>query len=396
MKNLILSTFTGLFTLVSSIGITSSLACMPKENPFERLPSELRHSIAALSLESTLNYNFNVSKILFTAPTGINSVAFSPDGTTVLIGCSDNTARLLDVKTGQQLKELLGHNGMVTSVAFSPDGATALTGSLDTTARLWDVKTGQQLQVFTGHTDWVNSVAYSPNSAIVLTGSRDRTARLWDVKTGQQLHILEGHKYDINSVAYSPEGTTVLTGSDDTTARLWDVKTGQELQVFTVRENLVNSVAYSPDGATIITGSQYGIARLWDIKTGTQLQVFTGHKTGRRQHEIFPKGHSAGINSIAFNPDGNTVLTGSDDKTARLWDVKTGQQLQILKGHTHSVSSVAFSPDGDTIITGSSDKTVRLWSRSKERSNVLQERIGSAEELYTNKLGQLLARPRQV
>src|SRR5262249_18495367 len=75
------------------------------------------------------------------------------------------------------------------------------------------------------------------------------------------------------------------------------------------------------------------------------------------------QGHTGEINSVAYSPDGTTVLTGSQDNTARLWDVKTGQQLHILQGHTGYITSVAFSHQGAAIITGSNDNSARIWKK---------------------------------
>jgi WD40 repeat protein len=76
--------------------------------------------------------------------------------------------------------------------------------------------------------------------------------------------------------------------------------------------------------------------------------------------------HTAGFTSAAFSPDGKMIVTASRDKTARLWDVASGQQLRSLEGHTDAVYSAAFSPDGKMIVTASSDKTARLWTGSIE------------------------------
>jgi WD40 repeat protein/tetratricopeptide (TPR) repeat protein/tRNA A-37 threonylcarbamoyl transferase component Bud32 len=119
------------------------------------------------------------------------------------------------------------------------------------------------------------------------------------------------------------------------------------LQAVFSHENRVRAVAFSPDGKTILTGSQDNTARLWDAASGQPVGQ--------------PMRHQFGIPSVAFSPDGRRVLTGSDDKTVRLWDAATGQSIGRPLQHQDAVSAVAFSPDGKTALTGSSDKTARLW-----------------------------------
>jgi WD40 repeat protein len=162
-------------------------------------------------------------------------------------------------------------------------------------------------------------------------------------------------------IQISPDWTKIISGYGRA-AGLTDIN-GNNLQIFI--GHLINgfplsmnvhqisragyddilSLAFSPDGNLVLTGSSDMSARLWDLH-GNILQIF--------------KGHVSLVRSVAFSPDSKTVLTGSSDKTARLWDLK-GNCLQVFNGHKFDVLSVAFSPDGQSILTGSSDSTARLW-----------------------------------
>jgi WD40 repeat protein len=110
----------------------------------------------------------------------LESAAYSPDGRYIAT-CGGLGAFLWDVETGELIRWFSGHTGVVNSVAFSPDGSRVLTGSGDATAKLWDAQTGQQIRTFAGHTNWVWSVAFSPDGMRVLTASFDGTARIWDI-----------------------------------------------------------------------------------------------------------------------------------------------------------------------------------------------------------------------
>ncbi len=122
-----------------------------------------------------------------------------------------------------------GHRSDLTSVAFSPDGQSVLTGNYDKTAKLWDLN-GNELITFSGHSSPVTSVTFSPDGSYLITGSADKTARLWEI-SGQELQTLSGHTDIVWSVAFSPDSKRILTGSLDKTAKLWDLD-GNELISF--------------------------------------------------------------------------------------------------------------------------------------------------------------------
>jgi WD40 repeat protein len=319
----------------------------------------------------------------------VYSVALSPDGTKLLTGGDDKTAKLWNAFTGAEIRTFSGHTLPIRSVAFSPDGTKVLTGSGDRTARLWDIATGDAITSFAGHLNVVSSVVFSPDGTKVLTGSGS-TTRLSDIATGDAITTFTGnpgafspdgtkvltvdasglatlrdaatsaviwmfpfHPWgNVNSVAFSPDGTKVLTASNDRTAKLWDALTGFEMRSYN-HSATVGSAAFSPDGTKVFTRSGDQIATLWDADAGTVIRTFSGH--------------TSNVNSVAFSPDGTKALTGSTDNTAKLWDLASGTMMRTFSGHTADVYSVAFSPDGTKVLTGSwesgatFDWTARLW-----------------------------------
>jgi len=120
-----------------------------------------------------------------------------------------------------------------------------------------------------------------------------------------------------------------------------------ELAVLSGHGDSVRRVAYSPDGTRIVTASYDKTARIWDARTGAQLAVLSGHEDR--------------VYSAAYSPDGTRIVTASGDRTARIWDARTGAQLAVLSGHGAVVSFAAYSPDGARIVTASVDKTARIW-----------------------------------
>ena len=135
--------------------------------------------------------------------------------------------------------------------------------------------------------------------------------------------------------------------------RLWSVATGREVKRFEGHEGWVSSVAFNADGQHLVSGSRDNTVRLWSVATGREVKRFEGHE--------------GWVSSVAFNADGQHLVSGSRDNTVRLWSVATGREVKRFEGHEGDVASVAFSADGQHIISGSWDMTVRLWSVSTGR-----------------------------
>ena len=338
----------------------------------EALPPNRPYTTEAeIALRKASNQN---SAILRGHTKWVFSATFSPDGRYIVSASHDNTIRIWDAKTGQQVgSPLVGHQFGVNSANFSPDGRYIVSASWDGTVRLWDAKTGQQVgNPSVGHTKCVHSAAFSPDGRYIVSASEDSTVRIWDAKTVQQVGSpLVGHTNIVRSAAFSPDGRYIVSASEDSTIRIWDAKTGQQVGSPLVgHTKRVNSAAFSPDGRYIVSGSLDGTVRIWDAKTGQQVgSPLVGQKLN--------------IESTTFSPDGRYIVSAAADKTVRIWDAKTGQQVgNPLEGHTGFVYSASFSPDGKYIVSASSDSTVRIWD-AKTGQQVGNPLVGHTDDVYS-------------
>jgi WD40 repeat protein len=170
---------------------------------------------------------------------------------------------------------LEGHTSSVFSVAFSPDGQFLVSGSRDQSVRLWNIDSGEQVRVLKGHTDRVSSVAFSPDGQFLVSGSRDKSVRLWNIDSGEQVQVFNGHTDKVTSVAFSPNGQFLVSGSGDKSVRLWNIDSGEQVQVFEGHTGWVNSVAFSPNGQFLVSESYHDNTKcVWNASTGASL--YTG------------------------------------------------------------------------------------------------------------------------
>jgi WD40 repeat protein len=402
----------------------------------------------------------------------MNSAVFSPDGNRVVTASTDNIARIWSVEDlGNQnarlLAELRGHTGDVFMALFSGDNRFVVTASRDATARVWDATSGDSIAVLRGHALGVISAAIDVESRRVVTASFDGTARvwqagaaaqatvfaateagpltgvtlspdgarvatidtrggvrLWEVATGhllastdlpgnagstsrarvlfspdgQELLVTtsaDSHVYVLDGAtlgvldqldvpparrvmgAFSADGRRVIFAADDGAVKVWDLDT-EEVEDLLSGQASVTDIAVSGDDSRIVTASADRTARLWDARSGAPLATFIGHTDG--------------LTSIDTSPDGERVVTGSLDHTLRLWDARTGQELAVFRGHTGPVSRVRFSRDGQHVLSGSADRTVRWWDVSTGTATlVLRGRSAAVTDVAQSPSGDMIA-----
>lgn len=253
----------------------------------------------------------------------------------------------------------------------------------------------QEPRALTGHTDPVYAVAFTPDGQWIVTGSFDQTLRLWNAKTLKTVRTMTGHSGIVLAVAVSPDGKRIASGALDNTIKLWDLpadlspdtagaanQKGEqdkpaEIPVLQPAANLgghgsqIYGLDFNADGKRLISASNDKTVRLWDMEGNKQLKTVSTQ--------------DGAVYSVAFNPDGKTVLTGGADKTVRLIDVDNNSEIRRFNGPEFAVYTVAFSPDGKTLAAGGvglgGNRKVFLWSVDNPQPTKVFE--GHHDDVYT-------------
>jgi WD40 repeat protein len=301
--------------------------------------------------------------------TWVNSVVFSPDGHRLLSGGDINPrhVRLWDVASGEEIRGFEGHRSFVCSVAMSRDGKLALSGGKDQVVILWDVESGKEIKRLLGHSGLVEAVAFAPNGRRAISSGADKTIRLWDLEKGMEIRRFDGHGDKIWNVAFSPDGQHILSGSWDTTVRLWDAETGEHLSSLIGHTAPVTSVAFSPDGRQAVSAGLDKTLRLWRLpepQRKTAAAPTRSAAIASTPRKIQDINNQTQIRSLAFSPDGNTLIAGGDD-AIRVFDLRNGEELYKHGIPSNIVAHLSLAPEAAAFALKGHIVVVDLINRKK-------------------------------
>lgn len=343
------------------------------------------------------------------------NVSLSQDAQTLTSICS-RSFRLWNLKTGKHQKNLIEHEKYFWNSILSPDGRKIASSAYQkNTIHLWDINT-DSLSKLKGPSRYLSGIAFSRDSQMLAswggvgrknivqlynadTGDLLRTLQLtyedrfpisagiyfdkkvlagigifepdlfvWNLVTGDY-RIVNLGKTDIIVARFSPDGQVLAsvfkTQSQqkpkmDRKIVLHDVKTGEHIRTLTGHTDRIECLTFSPDGRTLASGGgsiwTEKTIRLWDIETGSS-RAFTDPDWTERQHKF----EAEAASSLAFSPDGQTLVSGMKLGDILLWETATGGIKKTLHGHSGRVSQMVYSADGRTLISVSDDGTILIW-----------------------------------
>ncbi|KAK6849635.1 hypothetical protein PG995_013468 [Apiospora arundinis] len=173
---------------------------------------------------------------------------------------------------------------------------------------------------------------------------------VWEWQSESYILKQQGHFDSMNSLVYSPDGQRIITTADDGKIKVWDVESGFCIVTFTEHSSGVTACEFAKKGNVLFTSSLDGSIRAWDLVRYRNFRTFTAPSR-------------LSFSCMAVDPSGEVVAAGSlDSFDIHIWSVQTGQLLDQLSGHEGPVSSLAFAPSGDLLVSGSWDRTARIWS----------------------------------
>jgi WD40 repeat protein len=315
----------------------------------------------------------------------VTSLQFNPQADQLLTSSYDGTVRIWDSATGAESRRLQHREGVRTA-SFSPDGQKILTMTDNGQLSVWlpqdkdepsvqvdgldlpvqfnhdgsrvaavqrgtntvlvlDSTSGREaVPTLRGHQDKINSVSFSPDDGFVVTASLDGSARVWDAATGHEVAALRGHSRGAVSALFRPDSRAIASGDGQGTVRLWQWPySGSPVQV-PGQEHGGAFLDFGPPGQLLAWGDES--PRLLDSTTGETIRTFDGHRSWLLDARV--------------SAEGRRAVTASQDGTARVWDIPSGQQLAELTGSDGNVWDAGLNRSGSVVAT-LSDETVRLY-----------------------------------
>jgi WD40 repeat protein len=282
---------------------------------------------------------------------GVNAVAITSDGQRAISASLDGTLKLWELEKDEHGVPRREHTAAVTGL--SATRSLAVSSSHDRTIRVWDIATGDEVRTLAGHQGVILGISLTADGRHAASACMDNTVRIWDVGIGGLEHTIDLPDGGALAVAITPDGRRVIAASLDQSILVWSTETGQRQAVLQGHTEAVVALAVTEDGRRAVSGSLDETVRVWDLDSGEVKTVF--------------KGHGGGTLSVAVHPEGNYAAAGTWDGTITIWDLSAGRHYSVLLGHKAGVRSVNFSAELPHLISASEDHTIKLWNIPEKR-----------------------------
>ncbi|RWS08592.1 WD repeat-containing protein 48-like protein [Dinothrombium tinctorium] len=217
------------------------------------------------------------------------------------------------------------------------------------------------------HRSGVNSLQYDPALNRLYSAGRDSIIRIWNVRNVRDancgyIQSMEHHTDWCNDIVLCCNGKNLISASSDTTVKVWNAHKGFCMSTLRTHKDYVKALAYAKEKEQVASAGLDRSIFLWDVNTLTALTASNNTVTTSSL-----VGNKDSIYSLAMNPSGTVIVSGSTEKVIRVWDPRSCQKMMKLKGHSDNVRALLVNRDGTQCLSASSDSTIRLWSLGQQR-----------------------------
>jgi len=325
--------------------------------------------------------------------------ALTPDGEQAVTVSADQTIRIWDASSGQELQRLTGHTGPLYALAISGDGRSLVTGAQDNTLRLWDVPQSKPVLWLAGHDGTASSLAISADGRWLASGGTDKLLRLWEtasltaagepnITPDEVSTRRDGHDATITSAGFRNDGNLLATGDASGRIALWSPYIESRQAELGMHQGVVTGLAFHANNQHLISAGDDGAIGIWlttpqpprkfdfvaspiidiEVLTNQSNAVVASADAVVRLLDLnngnigreFPKSDAA-VTALAASPDTGVVAIGDQSGVIRLFNIGNAAPRGVVAGHEGPVNDVAFHADSRTFSSAGEDGTIRMW-----------------------------------
>lgn len=289
----------------------------------------------------------------------VKAVSFHPIFALLASAGEDGSIKLWDFESGSYQGSLKGHTGAVNDVAFDPNGSLLASASSDFTVKIWDIDLKQCIKTFSGHDHVVSSVRWRAEGDFLLSGSYDGSLKLWELASGYCKQTWNGHEDWIKRAVFNEVGNKMATASKDQSLILWKENESEPVAYFYGHTHIVETVMFVEGSVAkkLIRGAKWNPEAVKDSNEG--LSAIELSKKKLMEGKSDPKEEEEMLKNLDF------LVSGSRDKTIRIWSCSTSNCLLTLEGHNGWINGLAMHHSGLYFYSVSDDKSIRVWSFKK-------------------------------
>lgn len=329
----------------------------------------------------------------------------SPNRKHLVSSLDNNKIVFWDVKSGLKIREIIGHEDLITCLVISPNNRILASGSLDNTIILWDLANGKKINIITDHTGGINSLDFSKDGKYLVSGADDGSVVLWNPSNGRKIkEIIKRGPGDVSYNAhFTSDGNRIVINSCYGSLFYWDIKKGVFEKYPIDARDLISFYDFSPDNKTLLYFTFDDRIIILDLTNKKGAYSIKGTNGEITASALSPDGHRIAsatssdqitvwnnengepifiprplnsyefrMNSVVFCKDGKYLAAGGTNGLITIWDTTNWSILHEITGHDESVTGIAFSMNCELLISSSLDKTIRIWNvvSGKEKKSI--------------------------